>query len=774
MAKSNYPLRHVSIRVPWHDNGWNGTVCRAPHCNEACLRLSRIAEGREDEKERAVAGGSLSDLPETDWPCCVAERATFMAPFEFIRHAEHPYHHSSSESHGHFARSSLRHPPYSAATVPFRWMFNEQLGEFRDEYDLDIDPDREPDLGFPTIWVQEKRNQEALLDCFRGHLKEEASLCLFYAKQVPFVEESGRVLIGIGRVKHISGLTEYEYTETGPDKIRSVLWERMIQHSIRPGFKDGFLLPYHQALDLAQEDPEFNPASVAAMAPDDHWDEFSYASELVSHDGAISALLSCTKSLETARRRLEGPWDQCLKWIHDRLGEIWRMRGPCPGLGAALCAFGVEYGTFVAREIECKLDENEDPWPFVAQAFADPAKHLSKESASEIGETLREKWACLPEERMALLRLVSRFDVNPDQAKLVYKPGDREDAGIICTDREILENPYRLYELPRLTANPVGISTMDRGVFPDRIVRDKHPLPQPSFVDTGTDRRRVRALAVHLLEKSAGMGNTVATQKGIVQQLSNLEIQPGCEADCDLMAVVEKTFSPEIDLTETKEGDQAYQLSRFTQVGTIIRNTVGKRIRGKRLQADVDWAALLDREFEETVIEDEDREQLARQEKAAALQELAESRFSVLIGQAGTGKTTLLSILCKQPDIKAGGILLLAPTGKARVRMEQAIGGVKGFTIAQFLSSYGRYDGETGRYLLSDTKVEHIAQTVIIDEASMLTEEMLAAVIDALTGVHRLILVGDRGQLPPIGSGKPFVDIIRNLAPENVEGMLTV
>jgi len=653
-------------------------------------------------------------------------------------------------------------------------MFNEQLGEFRDEYDLDIDPDREPDLGFPTIWVQEKRNQEALLDCFRGHLKEEASLCLFYAKQVPFVEESGRVLIGIGRVKHISGLTEYEYTETGPDKIRSVLWERMIQHSIRPGFKDGFLLPYHQALDLAQEDPEFNPASVAAMAPDDHWDEFSYASELVSHDGAISALLSCTKSLETARRRLEGPWDQCLKWIHDRLGEIWRMRGPCPGLGAALCAFGVEYGTFVAREIECKLDENEDPWPFVAQAFADPAKHLSKESASEIGETLREKWACLPEERMALLRLVSRFDVNPDQAKLVYKPGDREDAGIICTDREILENPYRLYELPRLTANPVGISTMDRGVFPDRIVRDKHPLPQPSFVDTGTDRRRVRALAVHLLEKSAGMGNTVATQKGIVQQLSNLEIQPGCEADCDLMAVVEKTFSPEIDLTETKEGDQAYQLSRFTQVGTIIRNTVGKRIRGKRLQADVDWAALLDREFEETVIEDEDREQLARQEKAAALQELAESRFSVLIGQAGTGKTTLLSILCKQPDIKAGGILLLAPTGKARVRMEQAIGGVKGFTIAQFLSSYGRYDGETGRYLLSDTKVEHIAQTVIIDEASMLTEEMLAAVIDALTGVHRLILVGDRGQLPPIGSGKPFVDIIRNLAPENVEGMLTV
>ena len=48
----------------------------------------------------------------------------------------------------------------------------------------------------------------------------------------------------------------------------------------------------------------------------------------------------------------------------------------------------------------------------------------------------------------------------------------------------------------------------------------------------------------------------------------------------------------------------------------------------------------------------------------------------------------------------------------------------------------------------------------------MLTEEMLAALIEALTGVDRLVLVGDRRQLPPIGAGKPFIDIVMRLRPE--------
>jgi ATP-dependent exoDNAse (exonuclease V) alpha subunit len=58
-----------------------------------------------------------------------------------------------------------------------------------------------------------------------------------------------------------------------------------------------------------------------------------------------------------------------------------------------------------------------------------------------------------------------------------------------------------------------------------------------------------------------------------------------------------------------------------------------------------------------------DLEEKAREEKTAALKELAESRLSVLIGPAGTGKTTLLSVVCSHPQIAGGDVVLLAPTG---------------------------------------------------------------------------------------------------------------
>ena len=171
-----------------------------------------------------------------------------------------------------------------------------------------------------------------------------------------------------------------------------------------------------------------------------------------------------------------------------------------------------------------------------------------------------------------------------------------------------------------------------------------------------------------------------------------------------------------------------------------IRSAVEKRISGKRLVVEADWRKLLDAHLAaQSTGQADELEESARAEKTAALKELAESRLSVLIGPAGTGKTTLLSVLCSHPKIEAGGILLLAPTGKARVRMEQSTKGLKlkGYTIAQFLSPH-RYDGATGRYRLSEQPTEAGAHTVIIDEASMLTEEMLAALIQALKGVHRL------------------------------------
>lgn len=767
----NYPLRHVSIRVPWHDTAWDGRVCSAPRLNAACLKLKRIAEEKDDEALEAVAGQRFDELPREQWPPCVAERVGFMAPFEFTRMANHPYNWGPDSAHGHFKPTALRHPPYSAAAVPFAWLLREAIETKGEEYALDVQAEWEPDLGFRTQWVQDYRNQSALLDAFAAHLRREQSLCFFYAKAVPFVEHfgGGRILIGVGRVLHPGPLQEYAYSTKHLDgKHRSMLWERMIQHSIRPDFKDGFILPYHAAIEKASEDPEFDPASLAAFSPADRLLEFSHASQLVSHDAAIASLLACADSLSKASGVLPGPWERCLAWIDARLGELWKARGPYPGLGAALSAFGLEFGTFIARELTAKIGENSDPWPLVDRLFTEPDEHLPPPLARAVGTTLRAKWARLPESRRGLLTLVSRFDLTPEQATTIYVQEERSKAQIAASDAEILANPYVLFELTRLTADPISIWTVDRGVFPEAVVRENHPLPEPSALDAGTDARRVRAWTVKVLEDAASAGSTVLPQHQVVLAIRDQPLQPACGVDADLMEVAKDGFEEVVAEVGMANGHPALQLGRLADMGSLVRTAIEKRVLGKRLVVNADWRKLLDAHLEaQNATAVDELEEAARREKTAALKELAESRLSVLIGPAGTGKTTLLSVLCSDPDVAAGDILLLAPTGKARVRMEQSTPGLhlKGYTIAQFLSPH-RYDGVTGRYRLHDQPASAGARTVIIDEASMLTEEMLAALIQALKGVHRLILIGDPRQLPPIGAGRPFVDIVNRLTPE--------
>lgn len=769
-----YPLRHISIRVPWHDTAWDGRVCSKPSLNGACLKLKRIGQNRDDAAEEAVAGQSLHDLPQEKWPCCVAERVGFMAPFEYTRTANHPYNRGPESSHGHFAETALRHPPYSAAAVPFGWLLEEEMSKLGEEHGLDVQAEREPDLGFNNNWVQDHENQKALLDCFTGHLRAEESLCFFYAKKVPFVEDYGarRVLIGVGRVQHVSPCVEYNYTTKDlKGKLRSVLWERMVQHSIRPNFKDGFILPYHAALEKAAEDPNYDPADITAFTPDDRLLEFSHVSQLVTHDGAIAALLACAESLRKAKNDLSGPWDRCLEWTNNRLSELWKARGPCPGLGAALSAFGLEQGTFIAHAIQEKVGDNGDPWPLVEQMFGKPAAHLPSHLAEKVGKTLCEKWKRLPDERRGLLKLISRFEIAREQAATLYVQEERAKAGIVVKDAEILANPYLLYEVTRLDPDPVSIWTVDRGVFPDDAVRKKHPLPKLTELDAGTDARRVRALAIKVLEDAAANGSTLLPQEQLVLNIRGLALEPGCDVDGDLLNVAKDGFEGAIAETPMLNDAPALQLSRLAVVGDTIRSAITKRAQGARLSVQAEWRKLLDAHLAKSgVTIGSEVEESAREEKTAALKELAEARVSVLIGPAGTGKTTLLSVLCEHPNIAEGGVLLLAPTGKARVRMEQSTSHLKlkGYTIAQFLSP-DRYDSSTGRYQLSDEPVESGARTVIIDEASMLTEEMLAALLQALKrGVDRIILIGDPRQLPPIGAGRPFADIVKHFAPDGI------
>src|SRR5438045_9236174 len=107
METSLFPTRHLSIRVPWHDNRWSGTICQHPRNNTACIRLKNISDAKDDDKEERIAGKSLKELPASEFAACVKERATFMAPFALERFHGHPYARTSPESIAHLAPTHL-------------------------------------------------------------------------------------------------------------------------------------------------------------------------------------------------------------------------------------------------------------------------------------------------------------------------------------------------------------------------------------------------------------------------------------------------------------------------------------------------------------------------------------------------------------------------------------------------------------------------------------------------------------------------------------------
>ena len=708
-----------------------------------------------------------------------------MAPFHLSRFVEHPYRSIYPDTHGHFLPTLLRQPSHSAACVPFRWMLQEQVeGEkgLAERLKLGWIPDREPDIRNPngtpanTAWLQERNNQLALLDTFFSAVVPGESLCFFYAKRTPLSEQSRRVIIGVGRVFGVGEPIEYRRREDAG--MRCVLWERNVGHSIRPGFADGFLFPYQQGLALAAEEG-VSPEEFVAFAPDEHFEEYSYASELLSQEGAVASLLVCAATLRRIQHRIEGPWDQALAWVDTELNRIWRARGVFPGLGSAIAAFGYEWGfqhgTLLAYELELKLEreDGDDPWALLDSIMEDPAK-LGGSLARILTPGLRSGWQALPPRRSALLRLLARCALTEDQALRVYDKTERAEAGIDLTDDDLLGNPYLLYEQDRAATNPISFATVDRGMFSRAPTGDQEG--DGCALEDPADPRRVRALAVCLLEQAASEGHALLPRSWLIRRAREEPLHPPCPLGDNVLDATEPSFEGIVACVMTGSGTPAYQLDRLANCRNIIyREIIGRR-RGRSHGTSYPWREVVDRVLDDALTdnyqprpEECEQEEHRREEKAAALKQLYRSRLTVLVGPAGTGKTTVLRMLCSL--LPKEDVLLLAPTGKARVRLEEQTGRRgSGQTLAQFLRRYRRYRVDTGSYFPLP-KGQRCAdyRTVIVDECSMLTEEQLAALFDALRNVERFVLVGDPHQLPPIGTGRPFADIVRTCEPVNLD-----
>jgi exodeoxyribonuclease V alpha subunit len=274
------------------------------------------------------------------------------------------------------------------------------------------------------------------------------------------------------------------------------------------------------------------------------------------------------------------------------------------------------------------------------------------------------------------------------------------------------EDPYRLTEVAG-----VGFARADK------IALAGDETPESS--------RRAQAAAFFALADAEQGGSTYLPLPELARRTTKLL---GLTPDPDVLAV-----APGLVI----ENDNAYRESTLAAEMAVAET----------LQTRLAAPPRLDHEPPE-LPPDEGPSKGLTPEQWAAVRATFASRISVMTGGPGVGKTICTKAIVGEALKADLRIALCAPTGRAARRLEEATGGHEAQTIHRMLEwAPGSEPAfKPGHPLPVDL--------VVVDESSMLNLRTMQVLLDGLAESTHVVFVGDADQLPPIGAGKPFGDLI--------------
>ena len=723
---------HLSVRLPWHDNGWNGCICEHPKRNTYCgglysVNAEKIRQNKDDDWEEKNAGKPVSLLDRLP-PC--AQHVNAFGDQSFT------YQHEPRD----FLKAAAPYPEEFGPTCFGTWA-----------YDSMYDPQAGRRLA---------EDAERLVKELFGQLEKDKSLIFFYLNYSnPVLPEINKyVMVGVSRFRDKGDLMRWRgMPQDRIEKYGDLVWSRLIHHAYP---SECFIIPYQEYLRRGHDLSSITLTIEGEMAR-----RFKYVSRPLSDGDAaqiISEMLRVAQQLKKDRL-VSADWDTRIEWLGKLLDDCWRQRGLFPGLAGVLGYLGFGNATDYARNV---LNDIADPHRHVFDRLEGKVSPEVEWQASF--QRAQQRWRNRPAPVQELLKeRLCLFELTAVQVEHVL--GDNHTAfGITSSPEDIMDNPYNIVE-EYDSGEPddsIALHQIDQGMMPST------KLPAPWRIKPD-DPRRVRAALGEILVEAGESGHSfLPLNEALLSLVNRGEEWRDLKIDINDIRANEAHYSKRLSIEEDS-GLIRIALKRIREHELVISDTIKKLLSRKRRTASgLNWDNIVRGALKKDVKPDED----AIHEQAALLEPAFCNSFFVMTGAAGTGKTTMLKAFIrgvkqKEPD---SNFLLLAPTGKAALRLKDKTE-TDASTIDYILWKNGWANFQTGALLTEGGNLIASYKNVIIDESSMVDINKLGVLFRAIpwNNVRRLILVGDPNQLPPIGIGKPFADIIEYIdeSPEYADNM---
>lgn len=781
---------HLTVRMAWHDNNWDGKVCCDPEGNTYCTGAHSLLSGRIEKKKntkfeskKGVKGEYVANNfePSQVPPCYWSINAFSNQEFPVEHH--HAFNWVKDVIPDVVKKNSIFTWPFKLSFVHDAKTREKKHGNYWPDLDKRIDN-----------YINKFTPGESIIFFYANYDNPVSADDMKYlllgcsvVKELPKTEHfkfDKKELAEIRKPK-IKSKKEYgkrvDYTDLTMTNFPTINW--MLQFSHDPD--TSVLLPYREYIKYIESNPDSEDLleDVKVIIEEESLIRgFKYVSMDIDDDKCLYLLYKLRKSLKKIQEHKQQVVKRDLaeeeKRIDELIARTWKKRGIYPSLSKILDHFIQEKSNSngLAITIQSILSPKYDLY----KLFSDVLENTIPEELKEYEDEL-----CDLAENRTFKKYFKSF------SKLSLLVLTEQQIEKIIEDKELLKevelNPYVLYEeyltdednldIPDMQDEPIDVFKVDMGMIPDKKYTERHRTLQNLREDSP---ERVRSVIINYLKNIGANGHCYDSIEEVIKDLydhpliykNNIELDD--EGLLNLDGDYKSHFIQKLHIKETNDSKYFY-LNVVKKSEDLLKKLVINLIqRPGHKQKNIDIEKHISESLDELgkIIKTKGQKELFANERRALYKNVFEKSFFLLTGKPGSGKTFETSKIIEHLDKAGEEVLILAPTGKAALRITENIRkytelkDLTAKTIDKYIfeNHFGWIyeDWENALNLPEEDKMS--VDNLVIDESSMLDLNKLSLLFSIIKFTDkypkRIILVGDENQLPPIGFGKPFHDII--------------